>query len=140
MSSLSRPAPLNFLDGEGNIDLLAYKIAKDNRQKEEEEIQEKANKKVRRLFARRKQNPKIDPKTSAWGHRYVIDESRTWRDVNHRDGKLVALRFSFDFHSVKELTAEISEPEHNFWRDDHDAAGKFMLSNFHYFVVLNYLI
>ncbi len=30
---------MNFLDGEGDIDLLAYKIAKDNykRQKEEEE-------------------------------------------------------------------------------------------------------
>jgi hypothetical protein len=109
---------------------MAYRIAKDDfkRKKEEDEIEEKVNRKKTRPFARHKQIPRIDPKTSTRWHRYVIDENRTFRNINHRDGKLFALRFGFGFDSVKELTARISEDEHNFWRDDHhDAAGKIML-------------
>lgn len=130
------------MDEDGDVDLLAYKNAKENykRKKEEDEIEEKANKKKTRPFARRKRHPRIDPKTSAWWHRYVIDENKTWRDVNHRDGKLFALRFSLDFVSVKELTDKISEPEHNFWRNDYDHAGKIIQSIIRYMVLLYYLI
>jgi hypothetical protein len=130
MSGYLRPAAVNFLDEDGDVDLLAFKIAKENykRKKEEDEIQERADSKKTRPYSRRNRLPKIDPKLSSWWTRYVLDENKTWRDVNHRDGKLFALRFSFDFDSVQELTAKISEPKHNFWRDDHDAAGKILQS------------
>ena len=105
MSSNLRPAAINFFDDDGDIDFLAFKIAKENhkRKKEEDEIQERANNKKTRPYSRRKKYPRIDPKLSARWIRYVIDENRTWRDVNHKDGKLSALRFSFDFDSVQDI-------------------------------------
>jgi hypothetical protein len=78
----------------------------------------------RKKFMPRQSYRKKDPKTSVWWQDYVLDERETFRNINHRDGRLFAFRFSHSFNSVKELVQKIKEPEENFWRNRKDAAGR----------------
>lgn len=125
-----RPLLIKYFEDknvENDIDFLAFN--KDKKvymfQKEEAEYIANtiSNKKTKRPYMTRKTYRKENPRLSEWYKKYIIDEFNTFKDPEHRDGIQFARRFSHSFDSVKEIVAEISKPEHDFWKKDQNNAG-----------------
>ena len=82
-----------------------------------EEDEKRLNFKPRRTYLKR------DAKQSNWWFDYVFDVRGTFNDINHRDGKPFAERFSFSFKAVKKIADKISQRDEFFWKNDADASG-----------------
>ena len=56
---------------------------------------------------------------------YCLDEANTFKDLDHRDGKLFRNRFYLNFDGITSIVEEISKPENYFWKSSHnDAFGR----------------
>ena len=109
-----------------DLDLIEYfKLKREEREQRKKEIEEILHDEQRKKkFKPRRTYIKKDPKMSSWWTDYVIDERETFRDLDHRDGRLFAYRFSFSFEAVKELILKVKEEDENFWKNQRDAAGR----------------
>ena len=94
-----------------DLDLIEYfKLKREEREQRKKEIEEILHDEQRKKkFKPRRTYIKKDPKMSSWWTDYVIDERETFRDLDHRDERLFAYRFSFSFEAVKELILKVKE-------------------------------
>jgi hypothetical protein len=119
------PALINYLDdGELNVFKWITDSEKHTELKRTLDAESKQNGKKLKTFQPRTTYPKKDPRQSDWYLDYVIDEGRTFRNPDHRDGKLFQSRFFLSFDDVQELVAEIKNPRNYFWKEKKDAYGK----------------
>ena len=60
-------------------------------------------------FRPRRSHRRRDPKRSQWYIDYVVDESHTFRDDKHRNGKLFRRRFRVPFEFYKQLVEKVKK-------------------------------
>jgi hypothetical protein len=100
------------------------KLLKSEREERRRAIESIIDEDLKKKFRSRKSYFRRDPKISNWWLDYVRDERGTFRDPNHRDGRLFMYRFSFSFLDMKELIKKVKEPGESFWKSGQDAAGR----------------
>lgn len=120
------PFVLEFVDDEGELDLIAFFAAEeafaDRRRTAEQQASGTAKK--ARPYQSRQTYVKKNPLTSAWYLDYCVDANNTWRNPLHRDGKLFRQRFFFSFDDVTAIVASIEMQENYFWKKKTDAFGR----------------
>ena len=123
---MTEPHPLDFYDPiDDDMDIIKYHASHEEWNKKR--LNSLLNPpKARDAFRTRKTYKRKDPKTSVWWQDYVLDERGTWRDDNHRDGKLFQRRFALSFDAIHEIIAMLrsDEIQHQIWTEKPDAFGK----------------
>ena len=106
---------IDFYDvAEEEIDIPALMIGIAEEKKRRAENENNRDIPKKRQFQPRKTYVRKDPTTSQWYKDYCEDVNNTWRDVNHRDGKLFRQRFFLDYNSITDMVKQIELPENYF--------------------------
>lgn len=122
---MERPELIDFIDfATGKLDVFKYSYSLLEYDDRKRSLPDVVEKKSKRPFVHRKVYDGRDPRSSFWWLDYVIDAGHTWRDPNHKNGKLFRHRFSHSFDSVHEIVAKIQEGGHYFWKNKTNNAGK----------------
>ena len=112
MDNIQSPALIDYMDGD-EVDAFKFTMDTENYKTWKRAFDDEANgaKRQKKPFQKRKK----DVRTSNWWLDYVVDANHTWRDPDHRDGKLFRNRFFLSFVSIHELVEEIKKPGNYFW-------------------------
>ena len=109
---------------EQELDIVNFLIAEDVNNKRDSDIRLQKSKKKVKLFRSRNSNARKDPRVSVWWTDYCLDEGNTFKDPEHRDGKLFRNRFYLGFDGIS-IVNKISKPENYFWKSNQsDAFGR----------------
>ena len=80
--------------------------------------------KKKKPFASRKRYPKQNPKNTDWYRDYCVDAGETFRNPEHRDGKLFRQRFFHSYEGITSIVEEIEKEGNYFWKQQKDAFGR----------------